>query len=188
MTLKPDMDALSALSLFVGIACILLSASLRVRRAERNWLGIARCKIPAYILTAIVFFWSTLWLYVMPLGFVVALRPLLPILFVVVTVLTCIYCRELLMCRAIGGLLVLLPTPLLSAAAWHPSSWRYVMICFAYIMVVEGMFVVGMPWVLRNQISWMFGNKFRYKLVSLCFAIVGVVFVALSFSAYRLCQ
>ncbi|MBO7298785.1 MAG: hypothetical protein J6V41_03105 [Kiritimatiellae bacterium] len=186
MTLKPDMDALSALSAFVGIALVALGATGLIRKAEDFWVAMCRCKIPAYILTTIVLFWSTLWLYVMPLGFVVAIRPVLPILFVVATVLTCIYCKELLMCRAIGGLLVLLPTPLLSSAAWHPSPLRYVMLVFAYAMVVEGMFIVGMPWTLRNQISWAFRNKNRAKVISCSSILLGVVLVCLAFTAYKM--
>ncbi len=184
MTLKPDIEALSTLSIIVGIICIAIGASAFPRKAEQYWVGMCRSKIPAYVLTAVVLFWATIWLYVMPLGFVVALRPILPILFVAATVLTCIFCGELLMCRAIGGLLVLVPTPLLSAAAWHPSSWRYVMIVFAYILVVEGMFVVGMPWTLRNQISWMFRKKGRAKIIAACFIAVGLIFSALSLSVY----
>mgnify|MGYP003304210668 CR=1 FL=1 len=186
MTLKPDIDALCALSLLTGVACVVIGGSTFFRKLERYWLALSRCTIPAYILTAIVLFWATLWLYVMPLGFVVALRPALPILFLVATVLTCIFCKELLMCRAIGGLFVLLPTPLLSASAWHPSLWRYVMVVFAYAMVIEGMFVVGMPWTLRNQISWSFRNKLRAKIIGGVFVALGILFIVLSFAAYRL--
>ena len=185
MTLKPDMNALSALSVFVGLVLIVLGTTGLIRKAEEYWVAMCRCKIPAYILTTIVLFWSTLWLYVMPLGFVVAIRPLLPILFVVAIVLTCIYCKELLMCRAIGGLLVLLPTPLLSSAAWHPSPFRYIMLVFAYAMVVEGMFIVGMPWTLRNQISWAFRNKNRAKAIASLSILLGIVFIACSF-IYRI--
>ena len=81
MTLKPDINALSALSAFVGLVLLVLGITGFIRKAEEYWVAMCRCKIPAYILTTIVLFWSTLWLYVMPLGFVVAIRPLLPILF-----------------------------------------------------------------------------------------------------------
>ena len=185
MTLKPDMNALSALSAFVGFVLLVLGITGFIRKAEEYWVAMCRCKIPAYILTTIVLFWSTLWLYVMPLGFVVAIRPILPILFVVATVLTCIYCKELLMCRAIGGLLVLLPTPLLSSAAWHPSPFRYIMLVFAYAIVVEGMFIVGMPWTLRNQISWAFRNKNRVKAIASLSILLGIVFIVCSF-IYRI--
>ncbi len=186
MTLKPDIDALSALAIIIGLACVAIGVSALMRKAEKSWIAFCRCEIPAYVLTTILLFWATLWLYVMPLGFVFFLRPYLPILFVVATVLTCIYCKELLMCRAIGGLFVLLPTPLLSSAAWHPSLWRYVMIVFAYIMVVEGMFVTGMPWTLRNQIFWMFKRKIRVKAFAYSLIALGVLFVCLAFTAYRL--
>lgn len=186
MTLKPDFDSLTTLSLVVGIIYAAIGASVLPRKAEQYWVAMCRCKIPAYILTAIVLLWATIWLYVMPLGFVVALRPILPILFVVATVLTCVYCKELLMCRAIGGLFVLVPTPLLSAAAWHPSSWRYVMIVFAYAMVIEGMFIVGMPWTLRNQIFWAYKNKTRAKVIAFCSIALGLLLICLAFTAYRL--
>lgn len=186
MTLKPDIDALSALAAIVGVACVAIGATTFMRKAEQCWVAMCRCKVPAYILTAVVLFWATLWLYVMPLGFVVGIRPILPILFVVATVLTCLYCKELLMCRAIGGLFVLLPTPLLSASAWHPSLWRYVMIIFAYVMVVEGMFIVGMPWTLRNQIFWSYKNKTRARVIASCAIALGLLFICLAFTAYRL--
>lgn len=189
MTLKPDMDALSALSAILGFACIALGATTifrEARKAEQWWLGICRCKIPAYVLTTIVLLWSTIWLYIMSLGFLNMIRPLLPILFVVATVLTCVYCKELLMCRAIGGLLVLIPTPLLSAAAWHPSLWRYVMLVFAYAIVIEGMFITGMPWILRDQITWAYKKPIRARLIDGFLIAIGILFVILAFTAYRM--
>lgn len=186
MTLKPDFDSLSALSSIVGLACIALGVSALMKKAEQRWVGLCRCKTPAYVLTTFVLFWSTVWLYIMPLEFVDALRPYLPFLFVIATVLICIFCKELLMCRAIGGLFVLLPTPLLSASAWHPSLWRYVMVVFAYVMIIEGMFIVGMPWTLRNQIFWLFRNKLRVKVLAYSFIVLGLLFICLAFTSYCL--
>jgi uncharacterized protein YjeT (DUF2065 family) len=60
------------------------------------------------------------------------------------------------------------------------------MVVFAYAMVIEGMFVVGMPWTLRNQISWSFRNKLRAKIIGGVFVALGILFIVLSFAAYRL--
>lgn len=57
---------------------------------------------------------------------------------------------DLLAPRALGGILLLAPTPILNAAFMEPSSWRLGMVVLAYLLVVIGMVLVWSPYMFRK--------------------------------------
>ena len=85
---------------------------------------------------------------------------------------------------AAGGLLVLMPSPMLSSAAWHPSPWRYVVVLYAYAMIVAGMYYIALPWLLRDHIDWAHRSPGRAKTVAAAATALGILLVVLAFTAY----
>lgn len=180
MTLKPDFDFLPAIAAIVGVITAAIGALTLAlpKPANQAWEKLPRSVWPGRILTAICIGWSALWLCIMPLGPLMIIREYLWVLLPVSIAAVWIFTPELLTCRAIGGLLVLVPTPMLSAAAWHPSPARYIVIFYGYAMIIAGMFYIAQPWRLRDHITWAQEKPMRSRTAaSLAVALGLVLFV-----------
>ena len=81
---------------------------------------------------------------------------------------------------------MLLPAPLLSAAQWHPSSWRYVVLVTAYVFAVAGMYAIAAPYRLRDALCWAAASHPRLRLLACLDLLFGILLVALALTAYRL--
>ncbi len=185
ITLKPDYDSLSTLTLIWGIILVFLGTfTLAHPRARDLWLRLPRSVWPGRILTIVCMIWAALWLCVMPLGPVTFFRDILWILIPASVALIWIFIPELLTCRAIGGLLVLVPTPLLSAAAWHPSPARYIVIICAYAMIIKGMFYISLPYLMRDHLTWATATPTRQRGVSIAATAFGAILIALSLAVF----
>jgi hypothetical protein len=77
------------------------------------------------------------------------------------------YVREFLAVRAIGLLLILLACPVLDAAFLQPVMSRLLLVFLAYAWIIIGMFYVGMPYLLRDEIDWVSAKPSRWKMSSL---------------------
>lgn len=188
IVLKPDRDALSLLAALLGAALLALAApGLFVpARAAAPFRRFARSVWPGRVLAAVCAAWSLLWVAAMPLGSLLdPLFPYLQWLLPVVVAAVCVFLPELLSCRAAGALLVLLPTPLLSAAQWHPSPWRLLVVAVAYAMAVAGMFFVAKPWLLRDAIAWTTASPRRFRAVSAAFAVPALALLVCAAAVYR---
>lgn len=188
MTLKPDYDLLPAISAIIGIATAVIGLfTLALPRiADKIWRALPRSVWPGRLLTAICVLWAALWLCIMPLGPLSVIRDLLWLLVPIAIASVCIFTPELLTCRAIGGLLVLIPTPMLSAAAWHPSPFRYVVTIYAYVMIVAGMYYIALPWLLRDHITWSLAKPVRSRAIATASVTLGLALIALALTAFRI--
>ena len=185
--LKPDRDSLALLAALLAAASLALAAPglFAPARAAAPARRFARSVWPGRVLAAVGAAWSALWVAAMPLGSL--LDPLLPYLQLLLpasVAAVCIFLPELLSCRAVGILLVLLPSPLLSAAQWHPSPWRLLVVAVAYAMAVSGMFVVAKPWLLRDAIAWATAAPRRFRAVSAAFALLSLALLACAATVY----
>ena len=187
MTLKPDYDLLPAISAVIGIttATIGLLTLALPRGTARVWRALPRSVWPGRLLAAVCILWAALWLCIMPLGPLSVIRDLLWLLVPIVVASICIFTPDLLTCRAIGGLLVLVPTPMLSAAAWHPSPFRYVVIVYAYAMIVTGMYYIALPWLLRDHITWSLAKPVRSRTIAGIALALGLFLIALAATAFK---
>lgn len=86
-----------------------------------------------------------------------------------------IYVREFLAVRALGFLLILAAAPLLDSAFLKDPSSRLWLVAFAYAIALKGMFWVGMPYLMRDQIRWILAKEARYKIGAAAGALYGVV-------------
>lgn len=95
------------------------------------------------------------------------------------------YLDDLLAPRALGGLLLLAPNPILAAARWHPSDWRLVMVVLAYVAIVKGMLLILSPYRFRRWTAWWIENDARCRMGALIKLIAGVALLALATFVYR---
>jgi hypothetical protein len=89
----------------------------------------------------------------------------------------CVLVDELLSCRALGAILVLLPSVMLSSAQWHPSPWRYVMLELAYVFALIGMVAIAQPFRLRDIILWFSKTPRRLRVTASANALLALLLV-----------
>jgi len=117
-----------------------------LRRVSRHaWAG--------RILATAVWIWGAYALYVMPLDFILPYRHYIPFATLVLIPLSWFWMEDLLFCRALGGLLVLFPAPLLKVTDLHPSPWRLAVVALAYLALMAGMAFILYPYYLRRMLE-----------------------------------
>jgi hypothetical protein len=99
----------------------------------------------------------------MDLGEFARLRNPMLLAIVIGAVLAWKYVEEFLAVRAIGMLALLAAEPLLEAAFMRHETSRLLLVLLAYVWIINGLFWVGMPWVLRDQIAWLTAKMQRYR-------------------------
>jgi hypothetical protein len=150
--------------LLVGAALIIVHLIAIIHAREvRAWLkAFPRSKITGIVLLAVVAVWAFWLAATMDLGEFTGYRTLLMILVPVAYSLCIAYVDEFLSVRALGILLLLLAEPLLEAAFLRPEISRLLLVILAYAWVIFGMFWVGMPYLMRDQISWLLKSNTRW--------------------------
>ncbi|TFH16349.1 MAG: DUF2065 family protein [Lentisphaerales bacterium] len=153
--------SLAVYSRVAGAFCVLCGLSLLLAPGQTRTLAqrFPRNRIAGWLLTGVDLAWAGWFLYnatflaELPLA-----RRLVIILMPVVFLLIVFLLDELLASRALGGLLLLIPQPILSAAYLHPSRMRLIMTVLAYVLAVLGMILVLSPYRLRQ---WTTGSLMR---------------------------
>lgn len=127
-----------------------------------KWLRkFPRSRVAGTILVAVAGIWSFVLVTKMDLGEFASLRKLMLLAIVAGTFLTWRYVEEFLAVRALGMLALLAAEPVLEAAFLRPETTRLLVVVLAYGWIVLGLFWVGMPWVLRDQITWLTAQRSR---------------------------
>ncbi|MCE9615131.1 MAG: hypothetical protein K8T26_12705 [Lentisphaerae bacterium] len=146
------MSGLGVSAAVLGALCAVMGGLCVTAPARMHALLVAfpRQRVAGWLLTSVVLVWCGRLLYAGPLGFLEPYRGLLFFLVPAAVVLVVVFVDELLAARALGGLLILVPTPLLEVARWHPSAARYVVIALAYAMVISGAVLVTIPYAFRK--------------------------------------
>lgn len=94
-----------------------------------------------------------------------------PLLFV----LTIYFIDEFLAVRALGTMALLAAEPVLSAAFLRPETARLLLVILAYVWLTLGLFWIGMPYLLRDQITWITKTGSRFKAATLAGLVYGLV-------------
>lgn len=144
-----------------------------------------RLRYAGWGLAAIDSIWAGILVNRMPLGSYDAWKPALFVLVPVLLVVAGVAMAELLAARALGGLLLLIPKPMMDAAQGHESAWRLLVIALAYAMVVQGVILTLNPYVFRKQCEFWSKTKVRWNLFACGFLVAGACFTALALTVYR---
>lgn len=127
--------------------------------------GFPRSRVAGVMLVTLAAAW-TFWLMVtMDLGEFSHLRTWLVLLIPVTWVLTLVFVNEFLAVRALGFVLLLGAEIPLEAAFLEPPVTRLLLVVLAYVWIVKGLFWVGMPYLLRDQIDWAVRDAGRWRLL-----------------------
>jgi hypothetical protein len=98
--------------------------------------------------------------------------------------LTMFFVDEFLAVRALGMLALLAAEPVLSAAFLRPEIARLLLVILAYVWLTLGLFWVGMPYILRDQIHWITRTGSRFRALTLAGLVYGLVVLVCAVAIY----
>ena len=156
---------LHVVGLIVGAALIVghLFALLRTAETQQWLVRLPRSRsagVGILAIDAVWCFWLVSCVDLEEFGWLrVYLQVAVPVLFI----LTVLFVEEFLAARALGILAMLVAEPILSAAFLRGESSRLLLVVLAYIWLTLGMFWVGKPYLLRDQINWITKSVFRWR-------------------------
>jgi len=161
--------SLRTVGLIIGLLLLITHLTALVRPDEtRQWLRkFPRSKLLGNCLLAVDAIW-TFWLVTnMDLGEFSQFRTWLQAGVPIVFILTIFFVDEFLSVRALGIMALLAAEPILSAAFLRPEMARLLVVILAYVWLTLGLFWVGMPYLLRDQITWLTESANRFKAAAM---------------------
>jgi hypothetical protein len=154
-------------------------AALAVPGPTQSFLRtMPRSRVLGGVLLAVSAVWAFWLVRTMDLGEFQPLRSALTIAVPAGAVLTWMFVEEFLAARALGIVALLAAEPLLEAAYLRPEVSRLLLVCLAYAWIVAGLFLVGMPYILRDLTKWLLLKPSRYHAAAGAGIACGVVILA----------
>jgi hypothetical protein len=98
--------------------------------------------------------------------------------------LVVMYVPEFLAVRALGTLLLLAASPVLHAAFLQPQWSRLLLPILAYVWIIGGMFLVGMPYLMRDGVTWLTQSKAKVKTAALAGAAYGALILLFALTSW----
>lgn len=178
---------LTTTSLLAGLFLILLSMLALVwpAKTQASLKSFPRSKGSGYFLLTIAVIWSWLLIAYIDLGEFSNWRTRILVLIPVAYALTLVFVDEFLAVRALGMLALLMGEPLLNSAWLRPEPWRLLLVVLAYLGIIFGLFWIGMPYTLRNQIDWLTQKQSRLKAFALSLFCYGVALIIIRLTLHR---
>jgi len=93
-------------------------------------------------------------------------KPIMLAGFGLLGILTCIFVSDLLAVRGLAVVVMLLAKLMVDTARWAETQWRLVIVVWAYLLVVAGIWFTVSPWRLRDIIHWKTADNRRVRLFS----------------------
>lgn len=105
-------------------------------------------------------------------------------LFIAIAIGTCLFVKDFLAVRGLAIIMLLLGKLMVDSARWVDSDWRLVMVIWAYIMILAGMWLTVSPWRLRDAIDFDTANPKRLRMFSAARLAFGVFVAILGFVVF----
>jgi len=121
----------------------------------------------------------------MPLGEFSALKPYLQLGVPLACVGMIMYVKEFLFVRGLGLCLLMAAAPLLYSAFLKEPSSRLLIPIVAYVMILKGLFFVGMPYTFRDGVDWVTASEGRWKILSVIGLVFGIAILGCSLTVWR---
>jgi hypothetical protein len=138
----------------LGLAVVMLvlhgTCAFSPESAKRLVAAFPRHKWAGRILATGALLWAAWLVRDLPLGRFEYLKQWLYVVAPVTIGLSFVYMEELLAPRALGGLMLLCPAPILTLARLHDSPLSLVMSLVAYVLAVKGMALLLSPYLFRK--------------------------------------
>jgi hypothetical protein len=102
-----------------------------------------------------------------------------------VGVAACIFVRDFLAVRGLAVVFLLLGKLMVDTARWEDTEWRLVIVTWAYLLVVAGMWLTVSPWRLRDFLNWATANERRIRIGCGVRLLFGLFVVVLGLAVFR---
>ncbi len=76
---------------------------------------------------------------------------------------TCVFVKDFLAARGLAIVMLLLAKLTVDSARWIETDWRLVVVTWAYIWILAGMWITISPWRLRDWFDWITQTPARIK-------------------------
>jgi hypothetical protein len=114
-----------------------------------------------------------------------AYKPLMLFGFGAVGIASCFFVQDFLAVRGLAVVLLLLGKLMVDTAHWAATDWRLVIVIWAYLLVIAGMWLTVYPWHLRDALNWDTANTQRVRMTSAIRLAFGVFIVVLGFTVFK---
>jgi hypothetical protein len=114
-----------------------------------------------------------------------AFKPYMFVGFGAVGLGTCLFVRDFLAVRGLAIVLLMLAKLMVDTARWAQTDWRLVIVTWAYVLVVAGMWFTVAPWRLRDLIDWATRTDRRVRVGSGLRLAFGVFVAILGLTVFR---
>jgi hypothetical protein len=179
--------SLHTVGLILGLLLLVvhLAALLRPEQTKRWLREFPRSRFPGFCLLAVDAVW-VYWLVTdMDLREFYQFRTWLQIGDPIFFILMFFFVEEFLAVRALGILALLAADPVLSSAFLRPEAARLLVVILAYIWLTLGLFWVGMPYLLRDQILWITKSASRFRVAALAGLLYGAIILLCALTVYK---
>jgi hypothetical protein len=150
---------------------------------SREWLrAFPRSRTAGLVLATLAAVWTFWLIATMDLGEFTPMRRPLMIAIPIGWFLTITYVEEFLAVRALGILAQLAACPMLESAFLRPETSRLLVVVLAYIWIILGIFWIGMPYLLRDQINWLLRIKGRSQIAAYIGVAYGLLILGSAFT------
>ena len=177
---------LRSVGIFIGVALLVshIYAFLKYEKIKPWLVALPRNTNFGIGVLLVCFVWAFIVWSEMDLGEFFNLERPVQLILIIGFFAVSAYVKEFLAVRAIGFFFILAAAPVLDAAFLRPPSSRLLLVALAYVWILEGMFWVGMPYVMRDQIGWATANAKRWKMLTLAGAIYGALVLGCALAFY----
>jgi hypothetical protein len=94
------------------------------------------------------------------------------------------FVQDFLAARGLAVVFLLLAKLMVDTARWADTDWRLVVVSWAYVLVVAGMWFTIWPWHLRDLLNWATANEQRVRIGSALRLAFGLFVAVLGFTVY----
>ena len=180
-------QTLQTVGLVVGVALIVSHAIalMKVGTWIERLKTVPRSQQIGMIVLTIDFIWAYMVVSSMDLGEFYKMRWLAQMAIPAFFVGLLFIANDYLGARAIGIFMLLAACPVLDAAFQKPPVSRLFLSALAYVWLTFGLFWVGMPFTMRDQIAWVTKVASRYKGLAVAGVAYGVMLIGIALTAYK---
>jgi hypothetical protein len=114
-----------------------------------------------------------------------SMKPMLYALFVAIGVGSCLFLKDFLAVRGLAVVLLLLAKLMVDTARWADTAWRLVIVTWAYVLVIGGIWFTVSPWRLRDFLNWATATENRIRIGSACRLAFALLVLVLGLSVFR---
>jgi hypothetical protein len=179
-------SSISTAAIIIGLVLVIthVLALVKTPLAMEKLKTVPRSQNIGTAILTIDFLWGYVVATSIELGDFERLRWLAQFSVPVIYVAMLFWVNDYLGARAIGIFLLLAVCPALDAAG-ITTEHRWVMNLLLYIWLTLGLFWIGMPYTMRNNITWVTRTASRFKSFALAGTVWGAILLVMAFTVWK---